>query len=219
MNITVNCNNSIRLEDTQIIYCDPLNIDGRPEDADVILIGHSHYDHFSPEDILRVACPGTIIVAPESCRAEILDKLNGAGFFNSPDRDEDFFQFVAPGEALEIDDITIETVPAYNIGKNFHKKENDWLGFIITMNGKRYYIVDDSDNTSEANAVACDYLFVPIGGTYTMDVNEAAALTNNIKPSTVIPTHYGSVVGKPEDGKAFAKLIDNEIKVEFKLFA
>ena len=55
-NITVNTQSSIRIESrVRVIYADPLGINDDVHDADYILITHDHYDHFSPEDIERVA--------------------------------------------------------------------------------------------------------------------------------------------------------------------
>lgn len=53
MNIQVNCNNSIKLIGSKIIYIDPYEIERESHDADYIFCTHSHYDHFSPEDIKK----------------------------------------------------------------------------------------------------------------------------------------------------------------------
>ena len=50
-----------------------------------------------------------------------------------------------------------------------------------------------------------------------MDFREAAEFINELKPQTVIPTHYGSVVGNPGDGESFAKLVEDSTEVVFKL--
>ena len=63
----------------------------------------------------------------------------------------------------------------------------------------------------------CDIAMVPIGGTYTMNHKEAAALINKIKPKYVIPTHYGSLVGDKLDGERFKQLVDEKIEVVLKL--
>ena len=65
-----------------------------------------------------------------------------------------------------------------------------------------------------AKNVKCDVALVPIGGTYTMNYEEAAKLVNEIKPKLVIPTHYGNVVGEYELGKKFIELIDKDIEVK-----
>lgn len=65
-NIEVNTQNSIRIASrVGIIYIDPLTINDEVHDADFIRITHDHYDHFSPEDIRKVAKADSIIVVPE----------------------------------------------------------------------------------------------------------------------------------------------------------
>ena len=56
--------------------------------------------------------------------------------------------------------------------------------------------------------------FVAAGVTYKMNHKEASKLINDIKSKVAIPTHYGSIVGSKKDGAKFAKLVDEEIKVE-----
>ena len=108
--------------------------------------------------------------------------------------------------------IKFETVPAYNINKPFHPKENGWVGYIIEIKGIRYYIAGDTDITEENKDVECDVAFVPVGGTYTIDFKEAAQLINSIKPKIAVPTHYGSVVGTKRDATDFIKLLHPTIK-------
>lgn len=64
--ITINEHSSIRIDEKKIIYCDPYNISGASHDADIILITHSHFDHYSPDDIRKVMKSDTIIVCPTS---------------------------------------------------------------------------------------------------------------------------------------------------------
>ena len=108
--------------------------------------------------------------------------------------------------------IKFETIPAYNTNKTFHPKENDWVGYIITLDGIRYYIAGDTDITEENRKVKCDVAFVPVGGTYTMNYSEAAELVNIIKPKIAVPIHYGSVVGTKQDATNFTKLLHSSIK-------
>ena len=51
-----------------------------------------------------------------------------------------------------------------------------------------------------------DVAFLPIGGTYTMDPEEAAGLAKSIGPQIAVPMHYGFVVGSPSDGERFRDL-------------
>ena len=111
-----------------------------------------------------------------------------------------------------VEGIKFEIIPAYNTNKQFHPKENGWVGYIVEIRGIRYYIAGDTDITEENKKVKCDVAFVPAGGTYTMDFKEAAELINEIKPKIAVPIHYGSVVGTKQDATDFIKLLHPEIK-------
>ena len=197
--LEINCHSSIKISERQIIYSDPYKIEKEKHDADIILITHDHYDHYSEEDIEKVMKEDTIIVAPKT--AKIFNKIK-----NKVE--------VIPNEKYEVNGIKIETIPAYNIKKQFHPKANEWVGYILEIEGKRYYIAGDTDITPENQQVKCDIAFVPVGGTYTMDYKEAAELINIIKPKIAIPMHYGSIVGTKQDAENFKKLLNPEIKCE-----
>ena len=199
--ITVNAQSSIRIGGDQVLYFDPFRITDARKDADIVFITHPHFDHFSPADIARVCKPETVFIAPESMAAE----LKAAGITEPV--------LMKPGESKTISGIAVETVPAYNISKQFHPKQNGWLGYIVTVGGKRIYAAGDTDATKEAAAVQCDIALIPIGGTYTMNPAEAAELVNRMRPQIVIPIHYGTIVGNPGDGAAFAKVVAPGITV------
>lgn len=204
--IEVLCHSSIKITKGVIIYFDPFKIKKEYHDADLIFITHSHYDHFSPEDINKVRKEGTIIIATE----DLLDKLLTLGFT------KESIIIVKQNENFNVKDINFKTIPAYNTNKNFHPKENNWVGYLLTLDNTIYFIAGDTDITKENRKVKCDVAFVPVGGTYTMTVEEAAKLINEIKPKIAIPTHYGEIVGDTSDGERFVKLINTDI--EYKVF-
>ena len=207
-NIEVFEQNSIRItERLEQIYIDPFQMKEEPHDAAYVLITHDHYDHFSPDDIAKVVSDKTILVVPEKMAGKAR-KLSG--MFSK-------VVTVKPGVYREIDGLELETVPAYNILKPFHRKDAEWVGYILRIDGKRIYIAGDTDATKEAKAVKCDIAIVPIGGTYTMDAKKAAELVNILHPDVAIPVHYGTVVGSPRDGNVFAENVKKPIKVEFKI--
>ena len=201
-NIEVNIQSSIKLILDKIIYFDPFKIEENINDANIIFITHEHYDHFDIESINKIKNENTIIVAPKSME----DIINKQEF-------KDYI-YLNPNEEINIDNINIKTIPSYNIGKPFHPKENNWLGYIITIDNITYYIAGDTDKTNESESVRCDIAFIPIGGKFTMDVNEASELIKTINPKIVIPIHYGSIVGNIDDAKRLKEnLIDTNIKV------
>ena len=108
--------------------------------------------------------------------------------------------------------IIFETIPAYNVNKKFHPKENNWAGYIIEIDRTRYYIAGDTDINEENLTVKCDVAFVPVGGTYTMDYKEAAEFVNRIYPKIAVPIHYGSIVGTIQDAEEFINLLDENIE-------
>ena len=201
-NIEVLCHSSIRINKEKIIYIDPFKIDKKYNDADIIFITHDHYDHYSEEDVNKVKKEDTFIVVPKGMSAKLLKQ----GF------KQDYIVTVEPDNTYMVKDINFKTIPAYNINKQFHPKENNWVGYIIQINGVRYYIAGDTDVTEENKKVKCDVAFVPVGGTYTMDSKEAAKLVNEIKPKIVVPIHYGSVVGTNQDAIDFISLLDSEVE-------
>ena len=201
-NIEVLYHSSIRINKEKTIYIDPFKIDRNYNDADIVFITHDHYDHYSEEDIDKVINENTTIIIPEELLTKLLKKVINKNAIIT----------VEPNEKYVVQGIKFETIPAYNTNKTFHPKENGWVGYIIIINGIRYYIAGDTDITEENKQVKCDVAFVPVGGTYTMDFKEAASLINEIKSKIAIPIHYGSIVGTEQDAIDFIRLLHPEIK-------
>jgi len=202
--IQVLTHSSIKISKNKIIYVDPFNIANNYNDADIIFITHSHYDHYSEKDIEKVRKENTFFVVPEDVKIELLHK----GISNNK------IESVKPNQTGEILGIKFEAIPAYNVNKKFHPKENNWVGYIIEIDGTRYYIAGDTDINEDNLKVKCDVCFVPVGGTYTMDYKEAAQFVNQIKPKIAVPIHYGSIVGTMQDAEQFISLLDENIKGE-----
>lgn len=204
--LTVNCQSSIKITGEKIIYFDPLKVE-ESHDADLILITHSHWDHFSKEDILKIKKESTKIIAPKDSKEEILT----LGFTESN------IYIVEPDKEFSLHGILIKTVPAYNKTKTFHPKENKWLGYVVKIEDTIYYVMGDTDALEENKNITCDVLCIPIGGTYTMNATEAAEFTNILNPKKVIPIHYGLVVGTEYDLDTFKQLLNKKIEVEEKI--
>ena len=186
-----------------VIYSDPFKVTDEPGDADIILITHSHYDHYSAEDIRKVISDRTVFVAPEPMTKDITKDFPGHEVIG-----------VKPEKAYDVRGFGIETVPAYNKLKPFHPKRSGWVGYIVTVDSERIYIAGDTDVTPETEKVRCDTALVPIGEFYTMNAKEAAGLINVIRPTKAIPTHFGNALGSPKEADTFAKYVDEGITVE-----
>jgi len=187
---------SFVIEAEKIIYIDPWKLkDGEP--ADIILITHDHYDHCCPEDVQKIQKSDTVIVTTPDAAT----KLKGD------------VRTVKPGDRLTINGVDIEALPAYNLRKQFHPKENNWVGFIVTIGGTRIYHTGDTDFIPEMKDVKTDIALVPVGGTYTMDAEEAAKAVNTFMPKVAIPMHWGDIVGSEKDAQRFQELAQCEVRI------
>lgn len=198
-NIYVNTRSSIRIMGSKTIYFDPLEIQGNPQDADIIFVTHVHYDHFSPEDIKKVMKDDTKMIVPIS----MLETIGEKGL------PTDKLYGVQPGQTGECEGVKYQAIPAYNIGKAFHPKENNWVGYLVELDGTTYYAMGDTDVTPEAEAVDVDVIFVPVGGKYTMDADEAAEFITQKPRGLVVPIHYAD----PEACNRFLGLLKPEVEV------
>ena len=199
MKISINTHSSIRIEDKNVIYFDPFEIENEAHDADIIYITHDHYDHFSIDDIRKIEKEDTVYVIPE-CMYNLLGGENVV--------------VVKAGDKTTIEGYETEVIPSYNVNKQFHTKEKNYVGYIVTIDNQRVYVAGDCDANEDNLKISCDIALIPIGGKYTMDYAQAADFINHIKPKIAIPTHYGSIIGEKEDGKKFAELVEKEIRVQ-----
>ena len=204
MNIKVFNQSAILLSGKENIYFDPFKIDEEFHNADYIFITHDHYDHYDAASIRNVMKEGTFFIVPK-CLEEQIKKMT--------------FQYIVveANQHYKVGTIEFDTVPAYNLDKSYHPKEKECVGYNVYVDGLYYYVMGDTDALEELEQVKTDVCFIPIGGVYTMDVEEAIRYVNTIEPKKAIPIHYGSIVGDVSLGSTFKKGIKREIEVELKL--
>ncbi len=210
-NVQVFDQSSIRITGEKTVYIDPRRILGEPHDADVIFVTHTHNDHYEIDSIKRVMKPSTVIYITE----DGVEQANNDGLTNVIG--------VVPNMDYEADGIKFSTIAAYNTAaeRQNHKKEFNWVGYIITINGYTYYCAGDSDFTEEMKSIghSIDVAFLPIDGKYNMGTEEAAEAANTIMPKVAVPYHYNNFV--PEDkAQEFTGLLNENIKgaiVTFKM--
>ena len=114
---------------------------------------------------------------------------------------------------MTIAGIEIEVVPAYNLDKAFHPRNNNWLGFIITIDGIRVYHSGDTDLIPEMDTFSVDIALLPVSGTYVMTAEEAVEAAKRLSPKLAIPMHYGAVVGSGEDALRFKEALEGTCEV------
>ena len=207
LNIELIAQNAIKIitKDGTTIYFDPFKLKNELYDADIIFITHSHFDHFSPEDIRIIRNENTKIVVTK----DLYEKSINCGF------NENNILTVIANNEYSFGGIEFKTIPAYNTNKLFHKREYDWVSYILKIDDNIVYVAGDTDITSEALNVECDIAFVPVGGTYTMNYKEAAKLVEHIDPRKfAIPTHYQTIVGSEKDAIKFKDLLEDKVRVE-----
>ena len=189
----------------KIYYADPFDLKVKKlSPADIIFITHAHSDHFSPSDIAKILKDNTVVVAT----ADVLEKINIP---------ENRKFIVKPNQSYTIKDFSFATIPAYNNHPqklNFHPKNNNWVGYIFAINGKMIYHAGDTDFIAEMRrlkSLDLDIAMLPMGGTYTMGVSEAAAAANAICAKITIPMHYKNLLReKSEDAEEkFKKMVIN----------
>lgn len=181
------------------IMIDPFKITV-PIKVDIVLITHPHYDHCSLEDIEKVVKEDTIIVAPPDCTSKFARSEKGT------------LKIITPGQIIDIGDIKIQATPAYNTNKEFHQKENEWCGYLIKIKDKLIYHAGDTDIIPEMDNIKADIALLPVGGTYTMNAQEAALAAQKVKATTVIPMHYTKgLVGSPEDAEKLKQLLPEKV--------
>lgn len=194
---------SFRIEGSKTVYLDPWKIAAGAPPADLILVTHDHFDHYSDDDIRRLSTPATVLVGP----AEVTAQHDGEK------------RTLAPGDTVAIDDVKVTAVPAYNIdkfkapGQVFHPRGDGKVGFVLEMDGRRYYHAGDTDRIPDMAAIDVDVAFVPVSGTYVMTAEEAAEACGSIDATVVVPMHYGTIVGSTDDARRFADLCPLPVEI------
>jgi L-ascorbate metabolism protein UlaG (beta-lactamase superfamily) len=196
-----------RIQNGQVIYIDPFQIQGSGPKADIVLVSHEHDDHCSPDDLKKIVTPNTVIVAHHQSKDE-LSKLKVKEV-----------RIIKPGDKVKLGDISVEAVPAYNTnkfrepGKVFHPREDGKLGFLLIVKGVRIYHAGDSDFIPEMKSIQTDIALLPVSGTYVMTAKEAAEAAAQINPKIAIPMHWGAIVGSDKDAQLFKSSVKCEAKV------
>jgi L-ascorbate metabolism protein UlaG (beta-lactamase superfamily) len=188
---------TFRITGEKVIYIDPWKVD-TDQKADIILVSHSHFDHFSQEDIHKLTKNDTVIVTVPELQNNISE--------NSV--------ILVPGQSTEIDGVKITAIPAYNKNKDYHQKSKNWLGFVVEVDGESLYYAGDTDIIPEMEELEnIDVALLPVGGTYTMTAKEAADAAERISPGVAVPYHYGDIVGSKSDALKFEKFFSGKTKI------
>lgn len=177
----------------RIYFIDPFELPTSPPagglgKADLIFITHAHHDHLSLGDIDHILKPETTIIATPDSLATL--RIPNEQKFS-----------VEPNKEYKVAGTKFETVPAYNVAAerlSFHPRSNNWVGYILFVNNQKIYHAGDTDFVPEMQSLASrnlDIAMLPMGGTYTMEVEEMIEAANVIAAKITIPMHYRSLLG------------------------
>lgn len=192
------------------IVIDPYHVSPHVKPVDIVLLTHDHHDHCSVQDIERLVKQGTLVIGPPHVQSAVM-KIKGIEVHP-----------IEVGDKLEIEDVKIEVVPAYNVNKYrddvkkivFHPKSESYVGYVVKLGNVIIYHTGDTDFIPEMQKLSGyskkDNTFIallPVSGTYVMDAEEAAEAADVLHPDVAIPMHYGAgVVGSVEDAYRFVEL-------------
>ncbi len=200
------------LFENKVFYIDPFKLnetfsEDELEKADFVFITHSHFDHCDLDSLKLIVSSNTVVFCSFDCNSKIskLDVKDVVLVKPNMTFDKNFF------ESFNVN-FSFKTVPAYNIDKDFHPKENNWVGYILDFNGFKIYHVGDSDDISENYGLNVNVVLVPVSGVYVMDYSEAYNFVSNLFFDVAIPIHFGLIVGSLDDALNFKNLLEKDNK-------
>lgn len=174
------------LSDGKIVLIDPYfkgnrlapRYEGKPE---VVLLTHEHFDHADLDFLSRVK-PNVVVGPPVVAYRGI--------------------RHIRVGEEIEIDGVKVKAVEAR------HPQSRYPIAYLVDYYGVRVLHLGDTYLEAVKPVGEVDLALVPIGGTYTMNVDEALEALRRIKPKLAIPMHYNTfpeIRADPNDFKAKAE--------------
>ncbi len=176
------------------IYLDPYKL-GKSNlpPADIVISSHEHFDHCNPEAINQISTNNTVLVGPIVVLDIFEEKINNKGEIKE----------LNPGDSVDVYGIQISAIPAYNTHRfrdpetktPFHPKQSGHIGAVLDIDGVKIYHAGDADKIPEMDNIKPEIAFVPISGTYVMDVDEAVEATKAIDAEITIPMHVGRGIG------------------------
>jgi L-ascorbate metabolism protein UlaG (beta-lactamase superfamily) len=170
--------------------------------ANLILVSHTHGDHFNASTLSFVRAMDGVIIAPQAVYNQMSAALRAA-------------TIVLPNNAsTNVLGVGIETVPAYN--------QNHALGsgngYVVTIGGKRFYMAGDTGDTPEMRALQnIDVAFLCMNVPFTMNVTSAANAARSFRPRVLYPYHYRNQDGSFANLEQLKALIGRDHPIEVRL--
>lgn len=146
---------------------------------DLILITHSHQDHFQPtiiQEYLNLN-PKAVLAGPP----DVVKELKEKGMEASE---------IKPGRSYTLAGINFNAVPAYFLEGNSHPKANGWVGYVLQLDGANYYVTGDTQPLPEMAELNVDVLFPLLYGCGG-NLEQALKMAELTKARVVVPVHTG----------------------------
>jgi len=189
----------------KMIYNDPVGAAalyaGLPK-ADLILVSHSHGDHFSSGTLNAVTNANAVIIAPQAV-------------FNSLSAAQRAITIVLTNRAsTNVMGLNIEAIPAYNA----NHPVGTGNGYVLNIGGRRIYMSGDTGNIPEMRALTnIDVAFLCMNQPYTMTANDATNAVSAFRPGVVYPYHYEDQGGSRVNAGLFKQRLPSDLGIEVRL--
>ena len=195
----------------KMIYNDPTNgpaaYAGFPR-ADLILVSHTHGDHFSASTIDAVRSSNAVIIAPLA----VYNSLSAA--------QKALTIVLTNGASTNVLGLLVEAVPAYNFTNHptVYHPQGLGNGYVLTIGGRRLYMSGDSEDIPEMRALTnIDVAFVCVNQPFTMPVDKAASAVREFRPRVVYPYHYHKSDNTFSDLNDFKRRVGQDLGIEVRL--
>ncbi len=173
--------------------------------ADLVLVTHSHGDHFSSATIDAMRGPTAALAVPQAVYNSLSATLKSLS------------TVLTNGASTTVAGVEIQAIPAYNLTSNFHPK-GAGNGYVLTLGGRRIYFSGDSEDIPEMRALRnIDVAFVCMNLPYTMDVGKAVSAVRAFRPGVVYPYHYRNQDSTFSDLAGFKRQIGTDLGIEVRL--
>jgi L-ascorbate metabolism protein UlaG (beta-lactamase superfamily) len=161
---------------------------------DIILITHTHGDHYNPETLAGLDTENTTFIVPQTVATAMGDAYSSQR------------EILANDESTKLKNIGISAVAMYNLpgDESVRHQKGDGNGYVIQFGDRSVYISGDTEDTPEMRSLEnIDIAFVCMNLPYTMDIERAASAVTEFQPDIVYPYHH-----RGQDIEAFRELVD-----------